>query len=125
MALSICIMFLHERATTRIWVVPEWLKKTAICNKSYRVHDTDSLHKPAVDEEPAELTKKPITFPGFQQFTEAIAKLTHLLQQYEMIEERKHQWTMIFDRLDLVFFLGFQLVHVIYFILVFRTYLFV
>uniref|UniRef100_A0A914W251 Uncharacterized protein n=1 Tax=Plectus sambesii TaxID=2011161 RepID=A0A914W251_9BILA len=45
-ALSICTMFLHQRATTRQWAVPRWLLYIVLCRRSDRINDGPEIKLP-------------------------------------------------------------------------------
>ncbi len=101
--------------------MPDWLRKV-VCCKKIRVYDVGHYvdgfhsHKGMVNKWTS--TNEQKSFNDFQQLCEAIDKLNRHLEHYQRMEQRNHQWTVIFDRIDLAFFLGFQLIHLIQFLIV-------
>uniref|UniRef100_A0A914VQ84 Uncharacterized protein n=1 Tax=Plectus sambesii TaxID=2011161 RepID=A0A914VQ84_9BILA len=121
-ALSICTMFLHQRATTRQWAVPRWLLYIVQCKRSDRINDGPEIKLPKSgldsNRKCSEWLKKDaenIASVCFEQFSQVIADIKQLLVENKEAEDRKTLWLLVFDRIDLTLFFVFQTVHIIYF----------
>uniref|UniRef100_A0A914UQE6 Uncharacterized protein n=1 Tax=Plectus sambesii TaxID=2011161 RepID=A0A914UQE6_9BILA len=100
MALSLCIMFLHQRSTTRQWPMPQWLMKVAFCNRRDQVH---KIFDQATDTElkkchESEDNHGKLAGICFWQLNKSIIKVNNLLERMEANDDRKNCWTVVFDQ---------------------------
>uniref|UniRef100_A0A914XIR6 Neurotransmitter-gated ion-channel ligand-binding domain-containing protein n=1 Tax=Plectus sambesii TaxID=2011161 RepID=A0A914XIR6_9BILA len=136
MAISVLTMFLHQRATTRSCSVPHWLTSILFCHAKATGkvadgqqaafdktrHDSLTLDVPFYSSSQATSHQAFLLRACLRQLNGTYAKVDGWLNKNEEEEQRKHDWQLVFDWLDSSFFLIFQLVHLIAFILMFYPY---
>uniref|UniRef100_A0A914W5B5 Uncharacterized protein n=1 Tax=Plectus sambesii TaxID=2011161 RepID=A0A914W5B5_9BILA len=153
MAVSVVILFLHQRATTRPWPVPPWLEALLACDCTKLVNRKDETIVVPLQYSPhpsqnilygegsiRDVQNKFKTAPSNENgnnigglmtpLDEMIAKVKNYIEKSEKEkkalddeEKRKEHWMILFDHVDLLLFLGFQLVHIVlYFALYYRSY---
>uniref|UniRef100_A0A914WB49 Uncharacterized protein n=1 Tax=Plectus sambesii TaxID=2011161 RepID=A0A914WB49_9BILA len=136
MAISVLTMFLHQRTTTRSCSVPHWLKSILFCHvkATGKVadeqqaafdktrHDSLTLDVPFYSSSQATSHQAFLLRACLRQLNGTYAKVDGWLNKNEEEEQRKHDWQLVFDWLDLSLFLIFQLIHIIAFILMFYPY---
>lgn len=124
-------MFFHQRTYTREWKVPYWLEKAMLCSNTVRIRAASAAIKLPksvlnADQKCCEwLNKNEGNLAGvyFQQLKDTIDDVRQLLLEHEERENTRREWLLIFDRIDLFFFFGFQIVHITYFWLTFAVHL--
>jgi hypothetical protein len=146
MAISLVILFLHQRSTTRPWPVP-YILQLFQCDVDKPTDNTNSNFLLQYPPPPArningrennakfpDTLKRRKSTENVQSFDDNSVKLneaiTNVIAFIEMRkqetkaqedeEHRKHQWLILFDHVDLILFTVFQVIHAVLYVTFFN-----
>lgn len=106
---SIVIMFAHQRAFAHQWLIPKWLPKILLCSSS-KV-DAKSVTVNEIDTIIIKQKSKLREVNSFASLSSTLQKVNEWIDEERREKMIMQQWNYIFDRIDLVFLILFQIVH--------------